>query len=377
MLASAFVFSHVLYWGFFSFLAGLVPFCVWIEIERSTRRRRLDWRGALGLVAAGLALYFTHALWFAAAATWLATAGVLSRLPWRQQAARLACLSPQIALALWWFPQLAPRGFTSPTFWNHPGLPRLAPSALVDAALGGLRGSTESLLLATVAVWILFGLWGARGRLASAVDAELLILGALFLAAAVCLPYKFENTVRFAQRWMPVAVVFLLLGAPPPALRATLRRAVAAALLAGFVAATALAWRTFEAVELAGLAQVLDALPERQRVLGLSYAPDSPRILGKPFIQTFAYAQALRGGELNFSFADFAPCLVVYRVPRVPPWTLSLEWFPQRVRFSDFKHFDYVVVHGDEAAHALMAQRAPIAPVTASAPWRLYRVRAE
>lgn len=377
LLATVMVFSHVLYWGFFSFLAGFVLFCAWIEIERSTRSRPLDGRRAAVLVVTASALYFTHALWFAAAALWLAIIGAATRRPWRQQASRLACLIPQVALALWWFPQLAERGFTSTTFWGDAGLPRLAPAALRDAALGGLRGSTEPLLLATVAVWIGLALWAARGRLRESVDVELLGLAAILVAAAVVLPYKFENTTRFAHRWMPAALAFLLLAMPPLAIRARLRRVLAVALLGGFVGATALTWRTFEDVELAGLRQVFDALPQGQRVLGLSYVAESPRIREHPFIQTFAYAQVLRGGELNFSFADFAPCLVVYRPPRPRPWTLNLEWLPRRVRYSDFAHFDYLVLHGDPAVQAAMIERTPIEPVTAPAPWRLYRVRRE
>lgn len=377
LLASVMVFSHVLYWGFFSFLAGFVLFCAWIEIERATRRRPLDGRRVAVLVVAAAALYFTHALWFAAAALWLALTGAVARRPWREQASRLACLAPQVALALWWFPQLAQRGFTSTTFWGDAGLPRLTPWGLRDAALGGLRGSTEPLLLATLAVWIGLGLWAARGRLRESVDVELLGLAAIFVVAAVVLPYKFENTTRFAHRWMPAGMAFLLLAMPPPAIRARLRRVAAVALLGGFVGATALTWRTFEEVELAGLRQVLDALPQGQRVLGLSYAGESPRIREHPFIQMFAYAQVLRGGELNFSFADFAPCLVVYRPPRARPWTLNLEWLPRRVRYSDFAHFDYLVLHGDLAVQTAMAERTPIEPVTAPAPWRLYRVRRE
>jgi hypothetical protein len=100
LLASVFVFSHVLYWGFYSFIAGFVLFCVWIEVERSLRSRIRAARGILLIVAMGFALYLTHALWFAAAAVWLAAVGVLARLPWRQQTARLAGLAPPLALAL-------------------------------------------------------------------------------------------------------------------------------------------------------------------------------------------------------------------------------------------------------------------------------------
>jgi hypothetical protein len=54
--------------------------------------------------------------------------------------------------------------------------------------------------------------------------------------------------------------------------------------------------------------------------------------------------QVVRGGELNFSFARFAPMAVVYRTPRRPPWTGRLEWRAERVKPKDFDHFNYALV---------------------------------
>jgi prepilin-type processing-associated H-X9-DG protein len=328
----------------------------------------------LGLFGFMAALYFTHVLWWAMAGAWLAAAGFLGRLPWREQAKRLVSLVPFALLAAWWFPQLKERGFTSAVFWDRPGLHRLVPAEFVGSVLGGIRGSTEPIVVSCLLVWLAAGVWGSRRRWREVGHADLGIAALVFLLAAIALPYKVENTIRFGQRWMPIAALFAVLYIPPPRIAVRLRLLVAVALLAGLIAATALTWTTFERVELDGLAEALEALPDGQRVLGLNYAWESPRIAGHPYIQTFAYAQVRHGGSLNFSFADFAPCLVVYRVPRPRPWTNALEWLPREVRQGDFGLFDYVLIHGNESEHAVTSERAPIEAVSRAAPWRLYRV---
>ncbi len=374
VLASILVFNHTLYWGFFSFQLGLPLFLVWLELECRLRRLPLGWSGAATLFAAAALLYFTHVLWFAVAALWLVAMGLVARRPVREQVKRGLVVAPFGGLAVWWFPHLAARGFTSATFWDSPGIARLTPTRIVDAMFGGLRGSAEPIVVACLLLWLAAAVWAVRRRWRQAIDRELALIAAGFLIAAIVLPYKLENTIRFGQRWMPLAMLFALLAAPVPALGPRLRRLIGAALLVGLVGATASAWIAFEAVELVGLEESLAALPDDRRLLGLNYEPESPRIAGYPTLQTFAYSQVLHGGTLNFSFADFAPCLVVYRQPRERPWTSGLEWFPRWARHSDFQYFDYVLLHGDAAAHQIMAERAGLVPVSASLPWRLYRI---
>lgn len=373
VLASALVFNHALYWGFFSFLVGLPLFVAWVELERSSRASAWTWRAGLRLLGLAALLYFSHALWFAAAVAWLALSGVVTRLTWRIQAARLVSLLPLAVLAALWFPRLAARGFATPPEWAGPLWRRLAPTELREAVLGGLRGSTEVLLLAGLALWLLFLALQNRGRWRQSADRELLLLAALFFAMFLLLPDKYMNTIRFGQRWLPIAGLFFVLALPPVRLRPALERGLAILLLAGFCTTTALRWRSFEREELAGLTAALEALPPQPRLLGLDYVRLSPRVYGSPFLQTFAYGQVLRGGELNFSFADFAPSLVVYRQRREVPWTRGLEWLPDRLRRSDLRHFDFVLVHADEPTQAVLEERTGIEPVTPPARWRLYR----
>jgi hypothetical protein len=147
----------------------------------------------------------------------------------------------------------------------------------------------------------------------------------------------------------------------------------AAAVLAGQAAVTAAFWRRVEAEELTGLDEALAALPAAPRTLGLQLGPPSRWLRSAPFGHVVAYSQALRGGELNFSFAEMPSSPVVYRRPREVPWTEALELAPWRVRRSDFLHFDFVLIRGREAVHAEVAGDV-LEPVTAEGQWRLYRV---
>lgn len=374
VLASALVFSHPLYWGFLSFLFGWGAFVLWLRLTEAVPQQRCDARSAARLLGGAALLYFSHVLWFAMGCAWLAIDGWRSRLRWRDQFLRALAVSPVGGLALWWFPSLARRGFDSLVYWPASLWERFSPAGLARAALGGVRGKLEPPYLLFVLAWLLLAAWQRRGEGRAAWSPRLLLLaGVLFVPFAV-LPDEAQNTIHLAGRWMPCALVALLLAAPAPRLPAAFVRALPVAVLALFVAGTSVYWIAFASVELDGLEPAVAALPEKPRVLGLSYYLESRIIRGNPFIQDFAYAQVMKGGELNFSFADFAPSLVVYRTPRQPPWTRGLEWLPRRVRMSDFASFDWVIASGDSATHRHLIERVGLEPVTAEARWRLYRV---
>lgn len=110
-------------------------------------------------------------------------------------------------------------------------------------------------------------------------------------------------------------------------------------------------------------------------MIGLDLAHESDLIKGRPFLQAFAYAQVLRGGELNFSFVDFAPSPVVYKTRRSPTWTVGLEWFAQRVQRSDLDQFDYALVNADDSTHRRFTDHFRVSPVTDQGHWRPHRFR--
>jgi len=373
VLGSMLFFNHMMYWGFYSFAMGLPVFVAWFLLtsrpETSFRRRDVP----LFLVTA-LLLYFSHALWLAAGMLWLVLKSVTNRVPLRTAAAQLASCSPVLVMAAIWYPRLAERGFTSPTRWISLPSGRLSFGFLLNTVFGGLHGLTEWVAAAALAGWILLGIYQHRGRLHATIDRDLGLAGLQFMALALFLPNLHQNTIAFASRWMPAAAIFVLLAMPAPAWKRGIRNAVAATALAAFVIVTAVAWLRFERDEYSGLAESLAALPANMRVIGLDYVKTSPAIKGRPFLQTFAYAQVVRGGELNFSFAQFAPMAVVYRAPRRSAWTAELEWRAETVERSDFVHFDYALVNGEQSRHASFAALPELRPVTAEGRWRLYRI---
>ena len=376
VLASLLFFSHITYWGFLSFLMGWPAFLLWLD--RTTRPPpRAAWAEAS--VALGLAalLYTAHALWFAAALAWVGLQAVTRQVPLRRSLWRALGVAPVAVGAAIWYPHLAQRGFTSAPTWVIPPHLRLLPPWWVDAGLGGLRGSLEPAVFVAFALWAGLGLWQHRGRLRAAVDRPLLTCAGLLLLLGLVLPDKYSNTISFAGRWVPPGLALLLLGLPAPELRPLLRRSFAVGLAVAFVGATALRWLEFDAVELEGLRESLARLPPEQRVLGLDFHTRSPIVKGRPFLQTFAYAQVLRGGQVYFSFAEFAPSLVVFAQRREVPWPERLNWYPERIRPRDLGYFDAVLAAGDAQQHAWLVAHG-LVPVTPEPTlWRLYRVPPE
>lgn len=370
VVASLFFFNHGLYYGFLSFAVGLPAFVVWLELTARREGDTLGRRDAAAIFAGAALLYASHALWLAAGLVWLAVDSLAARRPARAFAWRLACASPLLVAAGFWYPRLAASGFASQTLWGPSPLARLDPSRWVDAALGGLRGPAEPALLAAVAAWWLLALWQRRTELAATVDRWLLAAAALPIAAFLTLPARFSNTIQFGSRWLPIGLALLALALPAPRLRPSLRRAVPVAMLAALCVTTATAWTRFERRELTGLEEALEALPEGRRTVGYDFLHTSAVVKSYPFYHLPAYAQLYRDAELHFSFADHASSPVVFKdLPR------SIPWRPGEVRRSDLRHYDYALIGALPDLHHRLAANDALVPATGDGRWRLYQVR--
>jgi hypothetical protein len=373
ILASVLFFNHAVYWGFLSFVFGWLSFVAWFLV--TTGRRKAPSVGdALLLCGGALVLYASHALWFVIGMVWLLLHALVHRLPWRILAFRLLSVSPVMVVAAIWYPRLAAGGFVSPTVWFVSPAERVSPSWLVDAVFGGLQGGAEYLVLGVLSLWLVASVWQNRGDLRGKVNIDLSLLAVLFLLMGLLLPDQHMNTIQFAARWLPAAMIAAVLAVPAPTVMPRLHVPLAAVVLATFCLTTAVAWQRFERDELSGLDASLAALPPASRVIGLDFVKESEIVKGRPFLQTFAYAQVLRGGALNFSFAGFAPSPVVYRQREAQPWTPNLVWFAERVQKSDLGYFDYALLNGADRVHAAFAAEASLAPLTGSGRWRLYEV---
>lgn len=375
-IASLLCFSHVFYWGFLGFAVGWVVFVPWFLLTTRRAARPFRWSDAPLYLGGAMLLYLAHALWLGAGVLWFLITSASQRTPPRAVTLRFLSLAPVLAIAAAWYQGLSATGFASPTRWSVTPTGRLSFSWLVDSILGGLHGPAEWFAIGGLGLWIAAGLWQHRHRLSAAMDGQLALAAAMFLVIALLVPDLHTNTIQLSARWMPAAMVAGLLAVLAPIPAPARRDVLALGFLLAFAAITALSWVRFEREELDGLAESLRALPPHSRVIGLDLVKRSQIVKGRPFLQTFAYAQVLGGGQLNFSFADFAPSLVVYRERRRPPWTPGLEWYAERVQPADLHHFDYALVHGDESVHEITRTRMGLAPVTSTGSWRLYRALA-
>jgi hypothetical protein len=374
VLASAFVFNVALYWGLLNFLIGWPVFALWL-VTSLQPLTRASW---LRLVGLSLLLYASHALWLVMGAVWLAVAGLFTepRRPW-QVAARLSALVPLGIVAALWFPSLlaarAPAAPTMEAHWFSMPHERLWPPYLARSVLRGVEGALEPLFVVGVLAWVLVALVTNRGGLRRGIDPRLLSCAALFMGLALAAPEQYLNTIFFSVRWLPCAAILSLLALPAPRLPRRIVLCSAFALVAGFSVLTARVWSVFERTEMTGLGAALEALPPHQRVLGLDFVKTSPLLRGRPFLQTFAYAQAMKGASLNFNWAEHASGIVTYRERPPRPWTPGLEWWAERVRDDDLRWFDYVLVNAPPEFHATIPART-LRPVTADGRWRLYQV---
>jgi hypothetical protein len=373
LLAALLFFNHVVTWGFYSFALGLPLFLLWLLVTTRDPRRVSPWEDALACFAGGLALYLTHALWFAAGVLWLGAWGLAHRGPWTALVRRGLALAPVAVLAAVWFMGISGTPFGTEPRWFTLPWQRLAPAALTEATLGILRGPWEGLVFGALLLWLLAAAWQGRRSGAGGADRVLLSAAALLFALYLGLPDKYTNTIQFSQRFLPPAVALALLAAPPLSPR-WLPRVVAPLLLAAHAVVVTGVWRGFETHELSGLRPSLEALPPEPRVLGLDYLRQSPRVDGLPFLQLFAYTQVWKGGEVNFTFALFPTSLVVFDPVPEQPWSGGLEWYPERVQTADFQHFSHVLV-GAPPELQRQFERAPfLEPVQRQGLWRLYRV---
>lgn len=379
LLASVFVFHTSLYWGFVSFLAGFPAFVIWVALTARPwiappRPRKI---AAWIIVLAWI--WTCHALWAGMAVAWLVALAIVRAHQsgkWHDPAiwSHAALALPLVVAGALFYPSMRLRSFDRAPAWGWLPTNRLSPDWLADGLMGGLKGNLEPIVLCALVAWVVLSLFQHRRDLRQAVDAVILGAAALLAAASLLLPDQIDNTIVFAQRWVAPAAALAFLGVPVPRVRPLIRGVAAASVMTLFFSLTAFTWARFESKDLSGLSEAVSALPERPRTVGLAFTRRSEFVRGYPFIQTFAWSQALRGGTLSFSFAEYAPFPVVFRDPASRPWTRSLEWYPTHLKASDLQYFDFALAAGSEADHTDLIRRLGFLPVTRDGHWRLYRI---
>jgi hypothetical protein len=256
---------------------------------------------------------------------------------------------------------------------DNPSLATSSPIRLSEILIGGQAGPWPAATGAVLALWILVVLVTRWGDLRQHSDRLLLYAAALFALIVMFAPDKYMNAILFAQRWAPCAVALLLVGLPQP--RLTLCSGIVILLLGIACTTNCLAWHSFTTEEMTGFQEALDATPSNARVLELDTLHESEIVGGHPFMQMMGYLQAEKGGTLNFSFAEHGSSLVSYKSPRELEWTPGLEWYSERVKKEDLRHFDVVLMNAKPEVHQWFSSAVPVTPRTTTGRWRLYAVR--
>lgn len=376
LLLSVLTFGATFYWGFINFLSGWPFFVLWLILVRQRGADNLPPRTLILIALCALALLFSHALWFVAGIGALAFFDTIDRVPLRFAARHAMAVAPVLLFALLWYPRFSASRevfeFDTVARWGTLPWERLTPTWFTAGALGGLRGPWDGAVLAAMFLWAALAIVTRLGSLRTLWDSKLGGLGLLILLVSLFAPDKYLNTIAFASRWSPIAIVLLLLALPSPRLPQVLVVSFPLAVIIAYSLATASLWRDFQQEELSGLSESLQEIPENCRTLGLDFIKESKYVRGRPFLQTFAYAQVVRGGELNFSFVSHGAGIVVAAAPPVYKWTPNLEWFPEKVDVRDFRQFDAALVNGTEEMHRALQTFGVVVPITTTGRWRAY-----
>lgn len=377
ILASLLTFSASFYWGFINYLSGWPLFVLWLVLLNEEKGVLPSPRRLILMCLCALALMWAHSLWFAAAICALVLLDALRRRPLRHVVRHAIAVAPVVIVALVWFPHISASrlqiGFDTDAHWLTTPWERIDPGTIVSDAIGGLTGAWDFAVLTLLVIWCALAAFTNRGNLKETWNRELGYIGLLMLAAVLFAPDKFMNTISFASRWFPAALVLFVIALPRPAIPRVLTLALPLAALIGYSEVTASHWRRYEKEELSGLTESLRSIPDSSRTLGLDYIKKSEFLRRRPFLQTFAYSQVLHGGELNFSFVIHGSGIVANTVPPVFTWTPTLEWSPEGADIRDFRQFDIALVNGTDATHAKLLNLGIVAPVTTQGRWRAYR----
>lgn len=377
-LASAFVWSAALYWGFFGFVVGTLPLALWLRLlvaQGGSAPPRPSFAAAVG---AALLLYESHILWLAAGAGLLVVFTLARRTPLQRAKWLALALAPFCAAAAAWNFATASWKLEERVLWDVPILERVvSPRLWVLELFGGLQGAPEIVYVAALAVLGGWALFAARRHADGGVEPSLALAALVFLGAVVVLPDRVDEALFFSLRWGSIAGFVGVLALPALPTRPAVALGLALVLLGGFVAVTARAWVGFDRNEMRGFEECRRAVPTGSRLLALDFARFHPVFWNRPTYQMSAYAQLDRDVDLAFSFSEHRSSLVVERrLPRAISWTRKLEHLPERVTPADVAQFDAVLIHARARDFPeLLARLQLLEPIAGEGEWRLCRVR--
>lgn len=376
IIGCLFIFNHSLYWGFLNFLMGFPIFTLWYIFIISPKKKFSFLLTIVLTIIISSLLFLAHTLWLMSAFISLLMVVTRKKRSIIQIAMRLIGLIPIGIYSIIWFPQLekirTTIGFDTKAHWVYSPIERLNPKWIIDGILGGLKGPIEAIVLLIILIWIFLSIKTNLKDIRRQINKDFIWICIVLAFIVFFAPDKYVNTIYFASRWAPIAMIFLLLSLPIPRFSKIHLTTYALLPLVIISFATSYIWYKFDLEENSGLRESLNRITKKAGVIGLDFVQESKFICGRPFLQTFAYSQVLHGGNLNFSFAEHHSGIVSYKEIRKIKWTPGLEWFARRVNSSDFKEFDFALINATEQLHNILSEKSEIRPLTNRGRWRLY-----
>ncbi|MCX7984879.1 MAG: hypothetical protein N3A63_08260 [Bacteroidetes bacterium] len=378
VLASTLVFNASLYWGFINFLIGFPLFVLWcVYVLCPTKQSSYSKHSAITFLLS-VGLFLAHALWFAVALVSLLLVNIRRKFPLKMYFAYIVGIAPIVLYAVIWFPSLAETRsslkFDTSAHWIFSPIERLHPLWIINSIYGGLKNPVEWIVVLIVCGWIVLSLLTNRKDLRTLINWDMFRIASFLLTIVYLAPEKYVNTIYFASRWYPMAVLFFIIALPTPKINTLVQLGTVVGAFIVLTVVTTISWRMFERYENTGLKESLATIPWKARILGLDFVKESQILCGRPFLQTFAYAQVFRNAELNFSFALHQSGIVRLTDTTIAKqWTPGLEWFAERVRFEDFDYFDYALINAPEDLHNALTMLPLLKQITTTGRWRLYK----
>lgn len=375
IIASILVFNVAWYWGFINFMVGWPVFVLLVARLGSTQRPVQGWE----LLVLSAALLLAHSLWFLMASLLLFLHCLFARhVPWPLRRLRLAWWCPGGLYALVWFvffnKSVVHHRFNTAARWHDSPLERLDPSYLASYVFGGIPTDWTRLFLAGMVLWVIAAAITHGRDFSKNVDRLLLAVGGIIGFCSLVMPSSFMVTILFSARWMAIACALLILAVPAPRWPRAVSWAFALMLALAMGGVTSFHWRAIYQQGLPGLAESLEAVPPSAHVIGIDTEPTTKWIRDRPFSHMYAYAQALEGGGLNFSFSEHPSVLVVRKQPRELPWPFGVGGRASRMQDAHYIHFDVAMVHGSEKTQREFAAKPFLSALTTNGTWRAYQI---
>lgn len=374
LIATPLVFNFLFAWGLLNFLIGWPLFCLFVSIagreQHSLRPIKIGF--------ASLLLYFAHALWFALASAWLVGLLAVSSRGKRQAASLVVSLIPVWLLVAAWYPELTANrqasGAGTASVWRLLPSERLDFPTFTNAALGATYSEVAPFFMVILLCWISVAIATRWKTINETIDKPMLLAATVLLLAYWTLPSVYMNTIFFNERWLPCGLTMLVMALPAPEVRRRYLVAFGACILLTFSATTVAQWREWESEQLDGFMETLDKIDRDDRVLAINLIDGGSGAKGKPGLQLFAYAQALKGADIYFTFTEHYSGVVQFKSPPPPNPVRQLVWIPAATTKSQAQGFSKIIINTNNEFHAHYIRRLNLQQIgNSQSAWRIYR----